>query len=143
MTPHHLVAQHALAIFIAALVAFLVGAFWYSPLLFAKAWIRAHGYTSDEVKAMQANASRAYAGTFVAFLLMAFVLNLFLQHLGADSVRDGVGWAFHAWLGFALPVGFTAYLYSHKSIGVFLIDAGYQLTYMLLMGAILGAALVR
>ncbi len=139
MASHHLFAQHALGIFIAALVAFLVGAFWYSPLLFAKAWIRAHRYTPDEVKAMQANASRAYAGTFVAFLLMAFVLNLFLRHLGSDSVHDGIVWAFHAWLGFAVPVGFTAYLYSQKSIGVFLIDAGYQLVYMVLMGAILGA----
>ena len=50
-----------------------------------------------------------------------------------------MGWAFHAWLGFALPLGFIAHLYSQKRIAAWLIDLGYQLVYLLVMGAILGA----
>lgn len=34
---------HWPSILIAALAALLIGALWYSPLLFAKAWVRAHG----------------------------------------------------------------------------------------------------
>lgn len=127
------------AILVAALTAWLVGALWYSPVLFAKAWAKAHGYTPEKIAAMQANAARAYAGSFVAFLLIATVLSVFLDRLGADSLHDGAGWGLHAWLGFALPIGFTANLYSDKSIMAFVIDAGYQLVYLAAMGAILGA----
>ncbi len=124
---------------VAAIAAWLLGAVWYSPLLFAKAWVRAHGYTPEKLAAMRAGAGRAYAGSFVAFILIASVLRLLLRHLGADSVGDGAGWGFHAWLGFALPIGFMAYLYSDKPIATFLIDTGYQVVYLTGMGAILGA----
>ena len=130
---------HWPSILVAALAALLIGVLWYSPLLFAKAWVRAHGYTPEKLAAMQATAVRTYAGSFVALLLIAGVLNLFLSHLGADSLQDGAGWGFHAWLGFALPIGFTANLYSDKPLAAFLIDAGYQLVYITAMGAILGA----
>ena len=130
---------HSFHILVAALVAFLSGALWYSPVLFAKAWVRANGYTPEKLAAMQANAGRAYAGSFVAFVVMASVLGLLLRHLGADSTADGAAWGFHAWLGFALPIGFTANLYSDKPAAAFLIDAGYQLVYMTVMGAVLGA----
>jgi len=130
---------HSFHILVAALVAFLIGALWYSPVLFAKAWVRANGFTPARLAAMQANAGRAYAGSFVAFVVMAAVLGLLLRHLGADSTADGAAWGFHAWLGFALPIGFTANLYSDKPAAAFLIDAGYQLVYMTVMGAILGA----
>jgi hypothetical protein len=128
-----------LSILIAAIVAWLIGALWYSPLLFAKAWAQAHGYTPEKLASMQAKAGRAYAGSFVAFLVIAGVLHLFLNHLGANSVQHGAGWGFHAWLGFALPIGFISYLYSDKLIATFLIDTGYQLVYLTAMGAILGA----
>ena len=130
---------HSFHILVAALVAFLIGALWYSPVLFAKAWVRANGYTPEKLAAMQANAGRAYAGSFVAFVVMASVLGLLLHHLGADSTADSAAWGFHAWLGFALPIGFTANLYSDKPAAAFLIDAGYQLVYMTVMGAVLGA----
>jgi hypothetical protein len=71
-------------------------------------------------------------------VLVAWVLHLFLSRLGADSLGRGAGWGFHAWLGFALPIGFTANLYSDKPIATFFIDAGYQLVYLTAMGAILG-----
>ena len=129
---------HSLPILVAAVAAFLIGALWYSPLLFAKAWVRANGYTPEKLAAMQANAARAYGGSFVAFVVMASVLGLLLRHTGADSTADGAAWGFHAWLGFALPIGFTANLYSDKPAAAFLIDAGYQLVYMTVMGAILG-----
>jgi len=128
-----------LPILLAAVAAFLLGALWYSPLLFAKAWVRAHGYTAEQMEGMRRRALRTYLGSFVAFLLIATVLSIFLNHLGADSFHDGAAWGFHAWLGFAFPLGFIAYLYADKRPATFLIDTGYQLVYLVAMGAILGA----
>jgi hypothetical protein len=128
-----------LALLAAAVVAWLIGALWYSPVMFAKAWVKAHGYTPEQVAAMQVMQGKVIVATLVAMILMAAVLQVFLRHLGADSLRGGMGWAFHAWLGFALPLGFIAHLYSHKRIAAWVIDLGYQLVYLLVMGAILGA----
>ena len=125
------------AIITAAIVAFLIGGLWYSPLMFAKAWMNAHGYSPEKVKEMQAKAPRTYSISFLCFVLMAFVLHLFVRHLGADTAVGGASWGFHAWLGFALPLGLTAHLYSDKPIAAFLIDSSYQLVFMTVMGAVL------
>ena len=125
------------AIVVAAIVAFLIGGLWYSPLMFAKAWVKAHGYSPEKLKAMQAKAPRTYGLSFLCFVLMAFVMHLFVARLGADSVRGGAVWGFHAWIGFALPLGLTAHLYSDNPLTAFLIDSAYQLVYMTVMGAIL------
>ena len=39
--PHHPYVN-LLAVVVAALAAWILGALWYSPLLFAKAWVKAH-----------------------------------------------------------------------------------------------------
>lgn len=129
---------HWLSIPAAAIAAWLIGLLWYSPLLFAKAWVRAHGYPPEKVAAMRATAGRAHAGSFVALLVTASVLHIFLSHLGADSPHEGAAWGFHAWLGFALPMGFSANLFSDKSLATFVIDTGYQAGYLTVMGLILG-----
>jgi hypothetical protein len=42
-----------LAVVVAAVAAFIIGGLWYSPLLFAKPWVNAHGYSEEQVKEMQ------------------------------------------------------------------------------------------
>jgi hypothetical protein len=128
-----------LAILVAAVVAFLLGGLWYSPLLFARQWMAAHAHSPEDVARMKADAPRAYGISFVAFLVMAFILQMLLNHLGVQSWQTGALWAAHVWLGFAVTIGLMANVYSGKKFSVFLIDAGYQLVYLLVMGAILGA----
>jgi len=128
-----------LAIIVAAVVAFLIGGLWYSPLLFARQWMAAHAHSSEDVARMKADAPRAYGISFVAFLVMAFILQMVLNHVDAHTWQSGALWAAHLWLGFAVTIGLMANVYSGKRFSVFLIDAGYQLVYFLVMGAILGA----
>lgn len=128
-----------LAIIVAAVVAFLIGGLWYSPLLFARQWMAAHAHSPEDVARMKADAPRAYGISFVAFLVMAFILQMVLNHVDAHTWLSGALWAAHLWLGFAVTIGLMANVYSGKKLSVFLIDAGYQLVYLLVMGAILGA----
>jgi hypothetical protein len=130
--------QNPVAIVVAAVVAFLIGGLWYSPLLFAKQWMAAHAHTPEDVAKMKADAPRAYGISFVAFLVMAFVLQLILHHLGVTTWQRGAMWGAHIWLGFAATIGLMANVYGGKKFSVFLIDAGYQLVYLVVMGAILG-----
>lgn len=132
-----------LVVVVAAVVAFLIGGLWYSPLLFAKAWVAAHGHTPEKVAQMKAEAPKAYAISFACFLVMAAVLTMLLLHLGVMTWRQGAFWAAHIWLGFAATIGLMANVYSDKKFSVFLIDAGYQLVYLVVMGAIIGGWALR
>lgn len=133
-----------LAISVAAVAAFLIGGLWYSPILFAKQWMVANLIPTDQMEAMKAAAPRAYAVSVVCFFAMAFVMEMFINHMGHNhlgqiTLKGGVFVAFHCWIGFAATIGLMANLYSNKPIKAYFIDAGYQLVYMLAMGAILGA----
>src|SRR5438034_3999501 len=43
---------------------------------------------------------------------------------------------FLSWLGFAATVGLTANMFSEKPIAAWVLDAGYQLSYLVLMGVL-------
>lgn len=125
------------AVIVSAVVAFAVGALWYSPLLFAKQWMQAHGYTPEKLAAMQKQARRDYAVSFVCFLVTAAVMGLLVAITHMSNVIAGIKLGVLCWVGFAGTLGLTSTLYSGKPLKVFAIDAGYQLVYFILMGAIL------
>src|SRR5947209_2604489 len=129
-----------LAVLVAAVSTMVVGFLWYSPLLFAKPWMREMGYDSNDqakIKEMRKSAGRAYLGSFLASLVSAFVLALFFNWLGVIDVRFGLCVAFHVWLGFVATVQLTGVLFMKQSWKLFAMNTGYQLVCYLVMGAIL------
>jgi hypothetical protein len=127
-----------LAVLVAAAATFAIGALWYSPLLFAKPWMRARGYTPDRLEAMRSSAGRAYAVSFVSYVVMGVVFSILLSLTGATSAVAGAWVGFLVWLGFAFTIGLTRNAFSDETFTAFTIDAGYQLVYLLVMGSILG-----
>jgi hypothetical protein len=128
-----------LAIIVAVLATFALGALWYSPLLFGNMWVRAHGYAGERLERMKKAAPRAYGVSLVAFLVLASVLAFLAGRLGIGSALGGVKLGLAVWVGFAATIGITSWVYSDKPLSTYLIDAGYQLAYLMLMGAIIGA----
>jgi hypothetical protein len=128
-----------LALAVAAIASFALGALWYSPVLFGKMWQKALGYTDEYLN--QGNMALIFGSSFVLIFLMDFGLAVILQgHAGRDvSMTSGLLY------GFLLGVFFVAastginYLYQRKSILLWAIDAGYQVLYLTMTGAILGA----
>jgi len=128
------------AVLVAAISTMVVGFLWYSPILFAKPWMREMGYDpNDKAKTqeMQKNAGPAYAGSFVASLLSAFTLALILHAMRTQDLHLGLMLSFHVWLGFVATVQFTGALFMKQSMKLFAINTGYQLVCYLVMGAIL------
>src|SRR5512137_1772581 len=79
MHMHHL---NLLAILVAGISAMLIGFIWYSPVLFAKPWMREMGYDPNDKSSadkMRKSAGPAYAASLVASLISAFILALFLH----------------------------------------------------------------
>lgn len=127
-----------LAVLVAAVVTFVLGAFWYSPVLFARQWMQAQGYTPERLEEMKKKGlTRAYVGSALCDLVMAYVVALLATYTNSTTLAQGLWLGFLAWLGFAAPIGLTANLFSEKPIAAWVIDAGYQLAYLVIMGALL------
>jgi hypothetical protein len=127
------------AIIVAAVAAFAIGALWYSPRLFGRQWMAAHGHTPEKLAAMQSSMGKTYAFSFVTYLIMAMVIALLMGLTAASTAIQGVVLAVLAWLGFGFTIGLNTNLYSDKPAAAFMIDAGYQFVHVIVMGAIIGA----
>jgi Protein of unknown function (DUF1761) len=127
MQRHHV---NLLAILVAAMATMVVGFLWYSPMLFAKPWMREMGYDlndKEKVKEMQKSAGPACLGSFVASLVAAFVLALLFHWIHVQDWQLGMLVGFHVWLGFVATVQLTGVLFMKQSMKLFAINTGYQL----------------
>src|SRR5437879_12164587 len=101
---------NVLAVIVAAVATFILGAVWYSPVLFAKQWVQAHGYTPEQLEAMKKRGvARAYAVSALCYLVMAYALALLASYTQATSFVQGVWLGFLLWRGVAAAIGLSAY----------------------------------
>jgi hypothetical protein len=125
-----------LGILVAAVAIFLIGALWYT-VLFGRQWVAAHGYTPEQVEGMKQGSGRAYGLSFLAYLVLAAVMDLLIIRMGIDTAIGGVKLGVVCWLGFVATIGFTSHLYSNRRIAIYLIDVVYQLVFMVVAAVIL------
>ena len=125
------------AVVVAAAAAFALGALWYSPILFGKKWVEVHGYSQEQITEMRKTANQAYLLSVLCFLLMALALSVLVYYTGLVTVAQGLKLGALVWLGFAFTIGLMGNRFTNKPISVFVIDGGYQLAYLLIMGVIL------
>lgn len=126
-----------LAVLVAAVLGFAIGGLWYSPFLFANQWVKAQGFTEEQVKEMQKDASKAYSISLVCMVLIALAMAVIASYLHLALFMQGLKLGLLAWGGFALPLGLMATMFTGRKMTVFLIDTGYQLVYLLVIGTII------
>ena len=125
-----------LAIGAAGVASWVIGALWYSPVLFGKKWQSLVGMSDEDVQG--GNMAVIFGLSLVMMLIMAFGLSPIIQAHG-DSITPMHG-AFHgAMVGllFAATSMGINYLYQRKSITLWFIDAGYQVLFLAVSGLIL------
>lgn len=149
-----------IAILVAALVPMLLGFFWYGPLLFQNAWMKASGVTEETIK------SGNMAVIFGVSLLLAILLSFFTQFLvvhemGVYGMTEGqlegetvkaflAEWsgkyrsfghgAIHgimAGVMFVFPIIAIINLFERKPWKLTFINAGYWVIVLAIMGAII------
>jgi len=126
-----------LAVLVSAVLAFAIGGLWYSPFLFANQWVNAHGFTEERVNEMQKGASKAYSISLVCQVLTALAMAVIAGYLHLTAFVQGLKLGLLAWGGFALPLGLMATMFTDRKMTVFLIDTGYQLVFLLVIGSII------
>jgi hypothetical protein len=91
---------------LATILQFILGALWYSPLLFGNFWMKVMGaekYTKEELQKMQKEMMPFYLLQLVLTLITTFVLanNLSFNNLTGVAAY---GYAFFMWFGYIAPV---------------------------------------
>ncbi|MDQ6871607.1 MAG: DUF1761 domain-containing protein [Gemmatimonadota bacterium] len=133
-----------LAVFVAAVVMFILGGLWYSPVLFVKKWVALQGKTEEQMRAEAASANMPlmYISAFVCSLITAIVMAHILVHMAAimpTGAVHGAFFGFMAWLGFVAPTTYATAMFSGKPKQLWLIDSTYYLVSFMVAGLILAA----
>lgn len=123
------------AVLVAAISTFLIGGLWYSPAVFGKAWMRENGFTEEGMK--NSNLIKIFGLAF--FLAFIASINLAMFMGPEDNIGMGAFWGFLAGFGWVATFVGTHYLFERRSFTLFLINAGYSIVALTVMGVILAA----
>ncbi|UBM60386.1 DUF1761 domain-containing protein [Marinilongibacter aquaticus] len=128
-----------LAILVGGILAFAFGALWYSPVLFSKAWQKEVGMSEEDLAG--ANMAKIFGTSLLLMLVMATGMAIMLRghNEGPIDWIEGLMHGLYIGLMFvATSIGINL-LYQRGSFKLFLIDAGYQVIMLMIMGAVIGA----
>jgi hypothetical protein len=121
------------AILAAALINFILGWFWFGPVL-GRTWVKLGG---GELKPGPMNIVLG----FISALIIAYVLDnsvtFAFGFLKQSAIVAGLEVGFVCWIGFIAPVTFGPVIYERKSFKLWLMNNAYWLVSLLIMGAVL------
>ncbi|MBA3710359.1 MAG: DUF1761 domain-containing protein [Planctomycetes bacterium] len=131
-----------LAIPVAAIASFVLGGLWYAPFLFGKPWAaRAWAHTGGKPTGGMAKAMivHFFSDLAMAVGLTVLIASALTDRLPFDSeVASGAATGALVWLAFLGPLIASFCAYNGRGIVLWLIDSGYRLGSLAVMGAILG-----
>ena len=124
-----------LAVGVSALSAFMIGGLWYGPL-FGKAWQSLSGLSDADIQ--NGHPGKIYGGAFVLNVIAAFGMGMVLQLHPSPDLASGFNVGLLIGLAFVATTFGINYLFAQKPLRLYLIDAGYMVVLMTVMGSILG-----
>lgn len=129
--------MNILAIGLAAVAGFGFGAVYYMSL--SKQWLAAIGKTKEDIHGKRSIAP--FVISFVALLVMAWVLAGTLGHLGPGQVtlKNGIISALFVWVGFVATTVAVNNAFGGRKPMLSVIDGIHWLGVLVIQGAIIGA----
>ena len=121
-----------LALGVSVFASFMFGYVWYGPL-FGKTWGQLMGFKMEDCKGKKPEASAlllTLLGTVLTTFVLAYILNIY-------KPCCSVGAAFLIWLGFYVPVQFSAVAWEGKPWKLFILNGAFYLLNLQLIAAIL------
>lgn len=125
------------AVIVSAIIYWLLGAVWFG-VLFTKPWMALEGISEAQARSMPHPAT-PYIISFLLNLVIAFVLAQLCAWRNAATAARGASLGVLLWIGIVGPITYTTHMYEMRPLNLFLINEGYVLVGLLLMGAIVGA----
>lgn len=130
-------ATNHLAVFVAAVAFFALGAAWYN--IFSGPWLSGIGKTTEQLAKDGGGTALAFAVGFLAILVMCYTL-AWIVHRGMQP-SAGNGALTGATVAFGIVGAMLALNYGFEARGLtlWLINAGYAFVGLVIAGAIIGA----
>lgn len=126
------------AVLVATLVHYVLGGLWYSPLLFGNKFLQIMAWSPEKIEEISSQSHvKELIIAFVSSAILVYVLAHFVQYTKATTALAGVQTAFWLWLGFIVTTSVATVLFEFRPLGLYLINAGYQLVGCSLAGVIL------
>lgn len=125
-----------LGIVLATVASIVVGALWYSPLLFGPLWMRETGLTEAKMKSMSTTPAQAIAIAVVLGILFAILLNVLFTWIGVRTIAQGALLAGFCCITFFCVPLFVHSVFEDTSKKAWAIYALHELVLALAMGAI-------
>lgn len=128
------------SVLVAAVAAFVIGAMWYSPILFGKRWMELKGISEKDVtESSKQGMWRRYVAQFISTAVMFVVLGFFIANASVASAGEGALLALIAWVGFSLTAAVGDMLWNKSPLMLAVITEACALISWLVGGAIIGA----
>ena len=122
---------HGIAILLATLLSVAVGMIWYAPPVFGRRWQQITGSSNP--------GKQALAVWVLCYLALAITVAYLFKNIGVSGLYDGVRWG----STFGLVVSGLSvapnYAFGKKPLALFLIETGYVVVALTVMGAVIGA----
>jgi hypothetical protein len=127
------------AVIVSAIAYWILGAVWYG-LLFTKQFVSLMRFTPQQLEELQRQVpAKEYVLAFLSGLIMSAVLASLFNLIRPRSAIQAAGIAVLLWCGFVLTTTLDTVLFESRPLGLYLINNGYHLVGLLIVGSILGA----
>lgn len=124
-----------LAVLTCAAANLALGALWYSPAFFYKAWMHENNFTEEDIK--KVNPLKIYGLTFIISVIISYNMAFFLGDNTTNMAWGAIA-GFLAGFGFSALIFTIVALFEQRSWKYILINGGYITVYFTLIGFILG-----
>jgi hypothetical protein len=123
-----------LAVFVAAFANYIIATVWYA-ILFSGLWKRLTGI--PEMKPTPIKMLLAFIGSLMLSLGLVHAIVFGNAYLKMSGVAGGLMGGFFSWFGFIAPITLTNVIYERRPWKLWLLDNGFWLVSLLVMGTIL------
>ncbi len=125
------------AVAVSAIAAMIIGALWFSPILFGTIWSNLMGFTSSKMEEMKKGSmAKFYAAGFLLEVVTAVVLYKVMGIAEITEMVVAINLAGLLWLGFMVPLILSGVLWENKPMKLVFIVAAHRLVTLVVMAAI-------
>lgn len=114
------------AVLVATLAYFILGALWYSKMLFGAKWAGLVKLDMNDPN-LKKGMGKMMAGSFVLMLVACTGIALLVERFDFESLESGIKLGLLTGLCFATTAVSITYIYENKPGGLYLITNGYHL----------------
>ena len=122
------------AVIVIAIIYWILGATWYSKILFGNMWMESIGKTEDDLEMKPIS----FIGSAITSFIMPLFLGILLELIGTINLINGILVGLVVWFGFIATFGLYDVLYQDKNVKTYIIDILYHFVGLLIAGIILG-----